>query len=56
MFRSFLHGTYQDDLSDLRGADSDDRAVMRDITVQIRDASINVGFFYSSYCSDSESA
>ncbi|KAN0105577.1 hypothetical protein V8E52_010871 [Russula decolorans] len=31
---------------DLRGANSDDRAVMRDIASQIRDASINVGFFY----------
>ena len=53
MSRLLIHGTHQDDHSDLRGANSDDQAVMKDIAVQIRDASINVGFFYSSYCSDS---
>jgi hypothetical protein len=53
IFRSLIHGTHQDDHSDLGGANSDDRALMRDIAVQIRDASINVGFFYSSYCSES---
>jgi hypothetical protein len=34
------------------GANSDDPAVKRDIAAQIRDASINVGFFYSSYRSE----
>lgn len=54
VFRSpNIRGTHQDDHSDLRGANCDDCAVMRDIAFQIRDASINVGFFYSSYCSDS---
>jgi hypothetical protein len=33
--------------SDLKGASSTDPAVKREIADQIRDASINVGFFYS---------